>query len=753
MVTRLFSRTPLHEHPEAAQRILGVEQLPPDSAELAALVAADPAPEVRAAAAARCADLSALANAWEKEADAGVRDALAAALGRVLSGTPDGAAARAFLESSACNDAIRADVARHAKDADRRLAAIASLRDEALLVELAISGGTRGNAARGRRMRALPGGAARPGRRRPQQGPRGGAPRQAAAGGAAGPRGAGERSRRDPRPARGPGRHARPHPHGRGGPQSPLAGAGHARGRRPPRALRRRAPRAAGALRPRAGRAGGAREVRAPRERLDRRRWPHPTARTRSPACAPSSPPFATRRPPSATKPARERLAQAGTRIEGWEQELKALAGAEALVVEAERLAADTSVDNAQLPERWQALDRAIRTPALTRRFEAALVVVEQRRLAQAQVAREETHAARNRVHALLLAAEQALAAGQLHAARAAVDEMKTIKGEAGALPKPTQQRMGRVGQQLGELERWESFGQQSARLQLCERAEAILAQGLDASRTAAEVKKLREEWKALDAQHAGVPRSLWERFDGACEKAYAPAARHFAELAAQRKLARKQREDFIAAAAAHAPTLLGESPDPRAIERWLRETDRAWREGELGSVDPSAWKKLDARLKEARRPAARRAGRGARAGEERPPRAHRRGRGADAARHGSRGALAGEGHPGALAGARQGPPARAARRARAVGAVPRRLRRRVRGPPRQAQGGGRPQGRGPPLPRGDLHPARAAREGERQGREGRARAVSRPAGPLARRRPRRRPGAARRSRGGSAAR
>ena len=70
------------------------------------------------------------------------------------------------------------------------------------------------------------------------------------------------------------------------------------------------------------------------------------------------------------------------------------------------------------------------------------------------------------------------------------------------------------------------------------------------------------------------MPKSLWERFDGACEKAYAPAARHFAEQAAQRKQARKQREEFIAAAAAHAPTLLAEPRDWRAIERWLRETD-----------------------------------------------------------------------------------------------------------------------------------------------------------------------------------
>jgi hypothetical protein len=122
----------------------------------------------------------------------------------------------------------------------------------------------------------------------------------------------------------------------------------------------------------------------------------------------------------------------------------------------------------------------------------------------------------------------------------------------------------------------------------------------MDAPRLAAEVHKLRNEWKALDQQHAGVPKTVWERFDSACEKAYAPAARHFAEMAAQRKEARKKRDEFIAAASAHVPTLLAEPRDTRAIERWLRETDKTWREGDLGSVEPGAWKKLDARMKAA---------------------------------------------------------------------------------------------------------------------------------------------------------
>ena len=296
-------------------------------------------------------------------------------------------------------------------------------------------------------------------------------------------------------------------------------------------------------------------------------------------------------------------LEQAEQRIRLCEDEIKAHADTHALVVEAEVLAASTSIDHAELPARWQALSRTIRTADLTRRFEAAMTTVEQRRLAQAQAVQHEANAARAQVHALLHAAEQALASGQTAAARAAADQIKATKIAAGLLPKPTMQRLGRLVQQLVELERWESFGQQNARIRLCERAEAAATPALDAPQLALEVQKLRNEWKALDAQFAGVPKALWERFNGACERAYAPAARFFSEQAAKRKEARKRREEFMAAAEAHAGSLLAEAADWRAIEHWLRDTDRGWREGDLGSVDPGSWKKLDLRFKAALAP------------------------------------------------------------------------------------------------------------------------------------------------------
>ena len=45
MINNLFSRLPQHQHTDPAQRALGVAELQPDSADVAHLLTADPAPE------------------------------------------------------------------------------------------------------------------------------------------------------------------------------------------------------------------------------------------------------------------------------------------------------------------------------------------------------------------------------------------------------------------------------------------------------------------------------------------------------------------------------------------------------------------------------------------------------------------------------------------------------------------------------------------------------------------------------------
>jgi hypothetical protein len=603
VISKHLFRSAPHLDADPARRVAGVAELPAASDELAALLAGDPAPEVRLAAATRCASLGALTTAWEKERDPAVRFALASALGTALAQTDDAAGATAFIAAHACTDEIRADAARRTTQVERRRDAIAAIRDEGPLIELALT-----------------------------------APhaetRKAAAERVQTPEGLRKLANAAENKDRGVARSARKRIDaiaGREGDAAeadaileelealatragPVLSAVVELNRRwealklandPTRLARCDVARQA--LQARFDREHEEQRARA---RFDRslKEW---LAKAEAPATSEALTglleEFAELREAavkSADPSALLQLDKAEQRIERWTQELNSLAGAEALVIEAEQLAAGTSIDNAKLPERWQALERSVRTHALTARFEAALITVEQRRLAQIKAAKQETDGARLQVHGLLHTAEQALAAGQLHAARAAADEIRLRKADAGVLPKPTVQRLSRLVQQLTELERWESFGQQQARVQLCERAEAAATQSLDAPRLAAEVQTLRNEWKALDEQHAGVPKALWERFDKACERAYAPAARHFAEQAAQRKQTRKAREEFIATTAAHAPTLLTEPRDWRAIERWLRETDQKWRGGDLGSVEPKAWKSFDTQFRAAQAPA-----------------------------------------------------------------------------------------------------------------------------------------------------
>ena len=602
VLNKLIFGAPAHQHPDPARRAEAAEAMPADSPDLVRLLADDPEPAVRRAAAQRCSDIGALAIALKSESDAAVQAAIAGSLARALLAKPDTDAARAVLTSDGCTDAVRAQVVRQAGDAgDLVRAAIASIGSESCLVDLALTAAQaplRLAAAErvhgAEALRALFDGAKDKDR---------GVARIARQRLDAMHHHAAQAAAADALIDQAEALVAQP---------GPIVMAAVELDRRwqaldlgDDEARRLRWAAASQRLKERFDR-----ELEQQRLRRDLEQRVKAALAALGSAAAADLPALRTALAAlreEATglddRRALEQLARGEQQLAQLERAAPLLAAAEALVAEAEELAAGTSIDDAQLPSRWHALDATARTPALWRRFETALRAIEQRRLAQMRAQQQEQGGARQRLHALLHTAEQALAAGQVQEARAAADEARALKPLAGLLPKPTVQRLGRVVQQIGDLERWQKFGQQTAREQLCERAEALAAKSLPPAEVAREVQALRAEWKQLDAQHAGVPRPLWERFDAACEKAYAPAAQYFAELAAQHKEARTRRQQFIDAAAAQVAQRLAEPRDWRAIERWLRETEAAWHGSELGSVEPGAWKKLDARIKAALAP------------------------------------------------------------------------------------------------------------------------------------------------------
>ena len=104
MLDKIFG-SPLHEHADATQRVLGVAALPPDSKVLAQLLGSDPSTDVRRAAATHCVDPAVLAAALKAEAELSVRLAIAASLGKVLAATADTSIVRSMLAAQECPDA------------------------------------------------------------------------------------------------------------------------------------------------------------------------------------------------------------------------------------------------------------------------------------------------------------------------------------------------------------------------------------------------------------------------------------------------------------------------------------------------------------------------------------------------------------------------------------------------------------------------------------------------------------------------
>ena len=337
-----------------------------------------------------------------KETDSAVRIDLAGTLGHVLAETRHSEAATALLEADECTDAIRFDVARRTRDADRRRVAIAAIRDEACWSRSRLSPNMRKRAWR------RPSAYAR--RRACASSP---TPPGTTIAAWLGLRGSGSMRSRSPDQA---------------AEADAILAELEALATEPGPILtavielNRRWEALDVGDAPRVARSDLARQAlqarfdREHEEQRSRARFERRLSEWLGSGPARHAGGARVMRASLARYAMRHRDTRIARRIRGWmtrtahravDAELQARAHAETLVAEAEQLAGGTSIDDAKLPERWQTLDRAIRTPALTRRFEAALIVVEQRRLAQIRAAEQEANAVRQQIHSLLHTAER----------------------------------------------------------------------------------------------------------------------------------------------------------------------------------------------------------------------------------------------------------------------------------------------------------------------------------------------------------
>ena len=141
-----------------------------------------------------------------------------------------------------------------------------------------------------------------------------------------------------------------------------------------------------------------------------------------------------------------------------------------------------------------------------------------------------------------------------------AIEENRLIEAAIGAyrLPRKAAAPWRRAQARLAEMRGWQRFGAEQVRDGLL--AEALhLADDteINPEARAKAVQVLRNRWKAIDSEsRQGAPGWLWRKFDEACEKAYAPAAAYFTELAGKRAEIAVKREALLVELEARATAL-----------------------------------------------------------------------------------------------------------------------------------------------------------------------------------------------------
>lgn len=147
------------------------------------------------------------------------------------------------------------------------------------------------------------------------------------------------------------------------------------------------------------------------------------------------------------------------------------------------------------------------------------------------------------------------------------------------------------VDEALARLHDWYEFASVPKKTELCEQAEALAAETVDAALAAdvtargEQVRALRDRWNMLCAADPDADPELRARFDSAIDKAWAPCAAWYAAL-------RQTQDDNLAGRAALCDALDAElaaidarQSDWKALEQREREARGAWK-----SLEPVRW-------------------------------------------------------------------------------------------------------------------------------------------------------------------
>lgn len=210
-------------------------------------------------------------------------------------------------------------------------------------------------------------------------------------------------------------------------------------------------------------------------------------------------------------------------------------------------------------------------------RFAASIDEAQQARRQEEAQRREQERARLRDLQAAIAECAAALDAGasaRAHAAKARIDELR--KQATDPLPAALVRELAALEPRYAELARWQYWADNERRRQIVEEIEALPQAELHPDAVAAKVRDAQAEWSRLDSTEGPRRRTgdLSRRFHAACRAALAPAQAYFRK----RQELRRETADELAALLARIEALPAETParELAASRNALREALRA---------------------------------------------------------------------------------------------------------------------------------------------------------------------------------
>ena len=197
-----------------------------------------------------------------------------------------------------------------------------------------------------------------------------------------------------------------------------------------------------------------------------------------------------------------------------------------------------------------------------------------------------------------LTALEQALQDGSLHAASEQDEILRAMDLSACCLNVRQQAQLADARAELKRLQGWAKWGGNVSREELIDVVGKLATPSLSLKDLAKMVGVVRQQWKTLDIASGAAPKTLWERFDAACNAAYAPVAEQAKMQSLERQQNRDKAESLLAGLRSFAEVGFGSgvadgAPDWKKVANQYRVAQQSWQR--LGPMDRKDRKRLDA--------------------------------------------------------------------------------------------------------------------------------------------------------------